>query len=244
MISRTQLHVHADAHAAARAGAEAFVRDAAAAVEARGRFSVALGGGTAPREMYGLLGDEEFASRIPWHAVHLFWGDERCVPPLHPRSNFGMAWRAFISRISIPEGNLHRMPGELPAEEGAARYRRELEEFFEPGIPRFDTVHLGLGPDGHTCSLFPFDPLLRERDLTVAAALQLPAGEPRITLTAPVVNAARRVEMLVIGGDKARIVRAVLQGPRDPLRIPAQLIRPAEGEMDWVLDRAAAGELS
>jgi 6-phosphogluconolactonase len=238
-----RIEIHADAHAAARAGAERFAAQAVAAVDARGRFSVALSGGTAPQELYSLYAQEPFAARIPWDAVHLFWGDERCVPPLHPRSNFAMAWRAFIRDVPIPAENIHRIPGELPAEEGAARYRDELAAFFGAGVPRFDLIHLGLGPDAHTCSLFPFDQLLRERTLTVAPALMRELGEPRVTITLPVVNEAARVEMFVVGAGKAEVVRKVLQGPLDPFRLPAQLVRPARGDCVWVMDRAAAGGL-
>jgi 6-phosphogluconolactonase len=191
--------------------------------------------------MYSLLPDD---GRVPWEAVHLFWGDERCVPPGHPRSNFAMAHDAFIRRVPIPAENVHRMRGELPAAEGAARYREELAAFFGPGVPRFDVVHLGLGPDAHTCSLFPFDPLLRERELTVAPALMRELGEPRVTFTFPVVNAAARVEMFVVGAGKARVVRKVLRGPLDPFHLPAQLVRPVDGEYVWIVDRAAAGALS
>ena len=240
-MSAARIEVHSDAHAAARAGAEAFVAAARAAVEARGRFSVALAGGTAPREMYSLLASDELASRIPWQGVHLFWGDERCVPPMHPRSNYAMAWDAFIRHVPIPDENVHRMRGELPAEEGAARYRQELAAFFGPGVPRFDVIHLGLGPDAHTCSLFPFDGLLRERSLPIAPALMRELGEPRVTFTLPVVNAAARVEMFVVGGGKAEVVRKVLKGPLDPFRLPAQLVHPVDGDYVWIMDEAAAG---
>jgi 6-phosphogluconolactonase len=239
-MSEARIEVHPDAHAAARAGAEAFAAEARQAVEARGRFSVALSGGTAPREMYSLLAAD---ARIPWEGVHLFWGDERCVPPLHPRSNYAMAYDAFIRHVPIPEANVHRMRGELPAEEGAAQYREELAAFFGPGVPRFDVIHLGLGPDAHTCSLFPFDPLLRERTLTAAPALMRELGEPRVTFTVPVVNAAARVEMFVVGAGKADVVRKVLEGPRDPFRLPAQLVAPADGESVWIVDQAAAASL-
>lgn len=237
------LDIHPDAHAAARAGAEAFAAEARAAVEARGRFSVALSGGTAPREMYSLLAGEELAPGIPWQGVHLFWGDERCVPPLHPRSNHAMAWDAFIRHVPIPGENVHRIRGELPAEDGAAAYREELAVFFGPGVPRFDVIHLGLGPDAHTCSLFPFDELLRERTLTVAPALNRKLGEPRMTFTLPLVNAAARVEMFVVGAGKADVVWKVLEGPLDPFRLPAQLVRPVDGEMVWILDQASAAKL-
>jgi len=243
-MSRAKIEIHPDAHAAGRAGAESFVARAREAVEARGRFAVALSGGTGPTEMYTLLGTDEFAARIPWEGVHLFWGDDRCVPPHHPRSNYGMAWEAFIRRVPLPPANVHRIAGELPAAEGAARYADELARLFGPGIPRFDLVHLGVGPDAHTCSLFPFDPLLRERELPVAPALNRELGEPRVTFTFPVVNAAARLEMLALGSGKAPVVWQVLQGPLDPFRLPAQNLRPADGELVWMIDRAAAAGLA
>jgi 6-phosphogluconolactonase len=193
--------------------------------------------------MYTLLGQPSCAAQVPWEGVHLFWGDDRCVPPRHPRSNYAMAWEAFIRHVPIPSENVHRIRGELPAEDGAAVYREELAVFFEARVPRFDVIHLGLGPDGHTCSLFPFDDLLRERELTVAPALLRELGEPRVTFTLPVVNAAARVEMFVVGADKANVVRAVLEGPLDPFRLPAQLVCPVDGEYVWILDQAAASKL-
>jgi 6-phosphogluconolactonase len=237
-----QIHTFATPAEAAHASAERFVELATRAVSERGRFSVALSGGTTPRVAYRLLGEEPFRSRIPWEAVHLFWGDERCVPPGHLRSNFAMANDAFVSRVPVPPANVHRMRGELPPRQGAEEYARELAAYFGTRTPRFDLVHLGVGADGHTCSLFPFDPLLLERRHAVATAILRPLGEPRITLTMPVVNAAAYVEMLAPGADKAEVAWKVLRGPRDPHRIPAQMVRPA-GEMVWLLDRASAARL-
>ncbi len=237
------VEVHADAAAAARAVAERFVATAVEAVEQRGRFTVALTGGSSPRAAYRLLAEEPFASRIPWEHVHLFWGDERCVPPLHPRSNYAMAHAAFIASVPIPRGNVHRIMGEMRPVDGASAYSEEIARVFDVGVPIFDLVHLGVGPDGHVCSLFPFDPLLVERVRNVGVAIQQPLGEPRISLTVPVLNAAAKVEMIVVGRDKASIVRRVLRGPLDPFRIPAQLVRPIEGELAWTLDRDAASEL-
>ena len=229
---------------ASRASAERFAELAVAAVAERGRFTVALSGGTTPRAVYAMLAQEPLRSSIPWERVHLFWGDERCVPPGHVRSNFRMANEAFVSLVPIPHANVHRMRGEIEPERAAEEYAMELAAEFGAGIPRFDLVHLGLGTDGHTCSLFPFAPLLLERGRTVATALFGPLGEPRITLTLPVVNAAAQVEMLAPGGDKAAVVKKVLEGPRDPVRVPAQGVRPATGEMVWLLDRAAAARLA
>jgi len=237
------LSIHPGAHAAARAVAESFAARAAAAVQARGRFSAALTGGNGPVEAYHLLAEEPFRSRIPWDGVHLFWGDERCVPPGHERSNFRMAHEAFIARVPIPPANVHRMRGELRPAEGAARYAEELAAFFGDGMPRLDLVHLGVGPDAHVASLFPFTEPLREDHRPVTLNLKLPEGEPRVTLTLPVLNAAARVEMIVVGRSKADVVWTVLRGPVDPFRFPAQLVRPASGEVVWMMDRAAAGRL-
>jgi 6-phosphogluconolactonase len=232
--------VYPDTGAASAALAESFAERASEAVGARGRFSVALTGGSGPVQAYRLLGEEPLRSRIPWEGVHLFWGDERCVPPGHARSNFRMANEAFISRVPIPPANVHRMRGELSGADGAAAYAEELAAFFGPGVPRFDLIHLGVGPDGHVASLFPFTAALRERERTVTTNLHLPLGEPRITLTMPVLNAAARIELPVMGADKAAITWAVLRGPIDPYRFPAQLLRPADGEMVWVMDGEAA----
>jgi 6-phosphogluconolactonase len=236
--------IHSDARAASAALAESFAERAIDAVRARGRFSAALTGGSGPRQAYRLLGEEPLRSRIPWTGVHLFWGDERCVPPGHERSNFRMANEAFIAGVPIPPRNVHRMRGELPPDEGAAAYARELAAFFGPGVPRFDLIHLGVGPDGHVASLFPFSEPLRERERTVTTNLHLPLGEPRITLTLPVLNAAARIELPVLGADKANVVWAVLRGPIDPFRYPAQFVRPVDGEMVWMMDAAAAARVA
>lgn len=243
-LGGARLSIHPDAAATARAVAVSFAEHAAAAVRARGRFSIALTGGSGPVDAYRLLGEEPFRSRIPWDAVHLFWGDERCVPPGHARSNFRMANEAFVSRVPIPPANVRRMQGELAPEAGAARYAEELATVFGEGVPRFDLVHLGVGPDAHVASLFPFtDPLL-ERGRTVTTNLHLPDGEPRITLTLPVLDAAARVEMIVVGPSKAQVVWTVLRGPIDPFRLPAQFVRPVDGELVWRMDRAAAARIS
>lgn len=240
--ARGRVHVHADARAAAAAVAEELASLAAQAVEARGRFSLALAGGSTPRALYRLLAEEPHRSRVPWHGVHLFWGDERCVPPGHPRSNFRMVREALVSRVPLPEENVHRVRGELSADLAADDYAHELRAFFG-GEPRFDVVHLGLGDDGHTASLFPFSPALRVRGRPAARALQPGTGEPRVTLTVPALNGARRVDFLVTGAGKARVVGRVVRGALDPFRLPAQLVRPRDGELHWHLDVPAAAGL-
>jgi 6-phosphogluconolactonase len=244
MLRGARIHAAPDARAASAALAESFAEQAIEAVRGRGRFTAALTGGSGPVRAYRLLGEEPLRSRIPWEGVHLFWGDERCVPPGHARSNFRMANEAFIARVPIPPANVHRMPGELPAAEGARAYAEELAAFFGPGVPRFDLIHLGVGPDGHVASLFPFTDALRERERTVTTNLHLPLGEPRITLTLPVLNAAACIELPVMGADKAVIAWTVLRGPIDPFRFPVQFLRPAEGEMVWVMDAAAAARVA
>jgi 6-phosphogluconolactonase len=233
--------VCADPAAAARLCAERFAAAAREAVEARGRFSVALSGGGTPRRAYALLAEEPFASAVPWERVQFWWGDERCVPAGHPRSNFRMAREALLSRVPVPEANVHRVRGELGAARAAAGYERELRDAWDGGMPRLDLVHLGMGGDGHTASLFPFSPALQERNRLAAPALN--EGELRVTLTVPVLNASRRLDFLVTGADKAARLRGVLQGALDPLRIPAQLVRPSAGEPVWIVDEAAASRL-
>jgi 6-phosphogluconolactonase len=243
MRTRGEVLVYEDSAAAARAGAERFVAAARAAVEARGRFTVALSGGETPRGMYALLAVEPYVSAIPWDAVRVCWGDDRAVPPRHPRSNFRMAWETFLSRVPIPAENVHRIRGELPARDAASEYARDLVALFE-GPPRFDLIHLGLGDDAHTASLFPFSPALSERRALVCATRQPGTMEPRVTFTFPMLNAARTPEFLVTGRRKATVVQHVLQGALDPLHYPAQGVRPAGLPAVWLLDTAAAGELT
>ncbi len=245
MSPRTgDLQVLPDASSVARAAAESFVERAAGAVAAGGVFTAVLTGGSSPRESYGLLASGEVAARVPWERVHLFWGDERCVPPGHPRSNFGMARTLLLSRVPIPPENVHRICGEMGSRRAAREYAAELRDFFGADLPRFDLVHLGIGDDGHVASLFPFDlPRLLERNRLVLPAMNRALGEPRVTLTLPVINAAARVEMLLPGGEKAAIARRAIDGPLDPLRIPAQLVRPLSGNLTWFLAREAARNL-
>lgn len=223
-----------DAADLARAAADGFAERATAAVDGGGRFAVALTGGGSPRDLYLHLSLPPWRDRIPWHGVHLFWGDERCVPPRHPRSNFGMARDLFVSRVPIPSENVHRIRGELRPDDAAAEYAAEIEAFFEGAEPRLDLVHLGLGDDGHVASLFPFDlPRLMERERPVTTSLFRPLGEHRVTLTYAVINAARRVEFLLPRSSKAGIAATAMAGPLDPFRVPAQGVRPA-GELVWL----------
>jgi 6-phosphogluconolactonase len=238
------LRVFDDPEEVARAAARRFVELAAEAAAARGTFSVALAGGTTPKRVYELLADEEFRERVAWPQVHFFFGDERCVPADHADSNFRMANEALLSRLGVPEENVHRIEGRGDAAANASRYADELRGFFgDSAWPRFDLVMLGMGDDGHTLSLFPGTAALEKREAWAAANWVEKLGAWRITLTAPAVNAARHVLFLVNGAGKAERLREVLRGERDPSRLPSQLIRPRDGTLEWFLDRAAAAKL-
>ncbi|HEU4401443.1 MAG TPA: 6-phosphogluconolactonase [Candidatus Polarisedimenticolia bacterium] len=238
----------ADAGELARAGAGEFARLAREAIRGRGAFRVALSGGSTPRLLYTTLAGEGagsiFRSLVAWEKVHLFWGDERAVPPDHPDSNYRMACETLLSRLPVPAAQVHRIRGELPeAAEAAADYERTLVDRFKvaPGSrPRFDLVLLGLGADGHTASLFPGSEALRETTRLVAAPWIESLKARRITLTLPVLNNAACVLFLVAGEEKAAALRSVLSEDRPPEEIPARGIRPAKGSLVFLVDRAAA----
>jgi 6-phosphogluconolactonase len=233
-----RLRVAEDAAGLAASAAREFAARAARAVRERGRFAVALAGGSTPRAAYELLA-REHASEVDWRRVHFFFGDERPVPPDHPDSNYRMAQEALLSRV--PAGSVHRMRGELAPGEAARRYEEELRSFFAgEKVPRFDLILLGLGEDGHTASLFPHTEALDETARLVAANPVPKLGVTRITLTLPVINAARAVVFLVSGESKAEALRAVLEGPADSRSYPASLVQPGSGELLWLADRPAA----
>ena len=179
----------------------------------------------------------DYADALDWASVHLFFGDERTVPPDHEDSNYRMAQRTLLSRV--PVGSVHRMRGELPPAEAAAAYEEELRGFFgSDEVPRFDLILLGLGEDGHTASLFPETSALEIHDRWVVANPLLKLGTTRLTLTAPVINSARAVNFLVAGEGKAEALKQILEGDADPREYPAKLVRPADGPV-WMVDRAA-----
>jgi 6-phosphogluconolactonase len=232
----------ADVH---RTGAEIFLETARKRWARGKRTAVALSGGSTPLGMYRLLAGEPYRSEMPWSRVHVFWGDERCVSPDHPASNYGAAKSALLDRIPLPASQVHPMPGELPPEAGAFAYEQEMRAFFRtPGgkMPVFDLVFLGMGGDGHTASLFPGRTGLEERKRWVMAVR---GGRPdvnRLTLTLPVINRARKVLFLVTGREKARALRTVLEAVGS--RLPAQLVRPSSESLVWVVDREAASLLT
>ena len=244
----TDLVVVADQAALARKAAELFAETAVRAMARTGRFTVALSGGTTPKLLYSLLATEPHRSRLPWHQTHVFWGDERCVPPDHPDSNFGMARATLLDRVPILPEQLYRMQAEREDLDVATReYEAEIARTFEvPPTgepPALDLILLGLGPDGHTASLFPHTKAVRETKRWVVRNYVPKLGANRLTLTAPILSRGATVLFLVAGTNKAPVLKEVLEGPSDPDRLPSQLIRPASGRLIWLVDRAAAALL-
>ena len=211
------------------------------AARERGRFLLAVSGGSTPLPLFRLLASKGYSSKIDWGRVHLFWADERCVPPVHKDSNFGAANDALLSKVPIPKDNVHRIMGELPPDEAARAYEAELLRYFNrDGLPRFDLVLLGLGADGHTASLFPGSDALKERDRLAVSVYVEKLKSHRVTLTLPVINNTANVVFLVTGREKADVVKEVLSG-EGAGRYPAGLVRPVDGRLAWLLDVAAAG---
>ncbi|HEU18539.1 MAG TPA: 6-phosphogluconolactonase [Deltaproteobacteria bacterium] len=212
-------------------------------VEKTGKFIVAISGGSTPRDMYRMLAEEPYHSRVPWERIHFFWVDERCVSVDDPVSNYGTALKDLLDHVPIPRYQVHPMRGDLPPDEGREEYEGELRSFFNIAhdeVPVFDLVILGIGTDGHTASLFPGHDSLHATERLVCA---VKGGNPdlnRLTLTIPVLNNARHVLFIVAGGEKASVVSKVFSGDGDGGDVPAGMVKPREGELIWLLDHDAA----
>ncbi|WP_422000886.1 6-phosphogluconolactonase [Reyranella sp.] len=214
----------------------------AEALAAAGPFRVSLSGGSTPRALYGLLASDRFRDRFPWDRVAWYWGDERFVPHDHPDSNYRMTNEAMLSKAPIPPASVHPIPTDGDPDDAAARYERTLQQAYgadtlDPKRPLFDITLLGLGPDGHTASLLPGEPVLEERKRWVAAVSH---GRPevRITMTYPVIDSSRKVAFLLAGKEKTAMFEAIRAGTST---VPASRVKPV-GELIWFVDRAAAGE--
>jgi len=235
--------------AVAKAAAHLFTTAANQAVASRGLARIAISGGTTPKAMFGLLANaaEPFVKQVPWDKLDLYWVDERCVPPDHAESNYRMTREALLSKVPLPAERIHRMEGELDPEVAAARYESTIRNTFKlegAETPTFDLVLLGMGDDGHTASLFPHTEAIHELGrLAVANHVPQQKDSWRITLTWPVINHASSVFFLIAGTDKAAVLNEVLTGPRDPERLPSQLIWPSSGILTLILDKAAAALL-
>jgi 6-phosphogluconolactonase len=232
-----------DAHALFQYGASLFTKLSRDAIARTGRFTVALSGGSTPRGLYGRLATDAHRSHISWKDVHLFWGDERCVPPEHPDSNYRMAFDALLSHIQLPDSNIHRPRAEDPdPASAAADYEREMRAFFALGqneFPRFDLLLLGIGDDGHTASLFPGSSGLTESRRIFIENFVEKLNAFRLTLTFPAINSAAAVAVLASGKPKAGVLKAILND--EPVNYPVQQVNPLQGKLIFIADEAALG---
>ena len=230
------LRVFADTQVLAEVAADLIVDQAQRAINERGWFHWVLSGGSTPEPIYRLLTQPPYRSQIDWSRVHVFWGDERCVPPDHAQSNYRMARETLLSHVSIPDPQIHRILGELPPDDAAAAYRATLRTVLGPDL-RFDLILLGMGADGHTASLFPGSAALDVDDEATVAAYAPDQEIPwRVTLTFPVLNRARAVFFLVTGKDKAATLARIQAGES----LPAGRVGSGEGEVRWLVDRTAS----
>ena len=244
---RGEVLVYPDGEALARAAAATFVRAVGAATAARGRAFVALSGGSTPRRMGELLADNPYRDAVPWEMVEVFWGDERWVPEASDESNAGVARRTFLDRVPVSPSRINPFPTSLPDPElAASMYATQIKTVFgvTDGRPAFDLVLLGMGDDGHTASLFPGTAAIQEREALVVAHRVPKLDAWRLTLTPPVINAARDVAFLVGGAGKAATLARVLEGPEHVDELPSQVVRLGGGRLRWLVDEAAAAELN
>jgi 6-phosphogluconolactonase len=227
-----------------QAAARLFVGLANQAISSRGRFSVALSGGLTPRRLYQLLANPPFREMVHWEAVHVFWGDERCVSATDSLSNALMARQALLDHVPLPADHIHTVKGDLPPAQAAAEYESELRAYFGDHPPVLDLILLGMGDNAHTASLFPNTPVLSEKKRWVADVYVAEQDMYRVTLTPPLINQAREVIFIVSGAEKAHALQAVLEGAYQPHRYPAQLIHPNRGHPLWLVDKAASHKLN
>ena len=241
----TNIRIFKDLEQLSQEAADIFASKSQEAIAERGRFLVALNGGSTPNRLFQLLATN-YRNKVDWNNTHVFWGDERCVPPLETGSSYGQAWNAFLSIVQIPETNIHRVIGEHEPAEASKEYALTLQEFAEApfNFPRFDLVFLGMGEDGHTASLFPGSVVeVTEPTMAVTANYQdRPAN--RVSMTQLVFNQARTVVFMAAGDKKANILAEVLSERYNPDLYPAQRIEPKRGELIWLVDEDAAGKLS
>jgi 6-phosphogluconolactonase len=242
---RRSIHIVEDADALARQAASRIIEASKSAIAKKGFFAIALSGGSTPKVTFGLLAAEPFKSQVEWGKWDVYWGDERCVPPDHADSNFKMATDAMLSKVPVPAANIHRMKGEIDPNEAAKEYGLLLKEKFGEG--GLDLVMLGMGPDGHTLSLFPGTTALSEVKHRCVSNWVEKFKTFRVTMTAPFVNKAKMIMVIAGGADKKERMKEVLEGPYEPTKLPIQLIDPGSvggGEFLWLTDKAAAALLS
>lgn len=239
----SEIRRYPDANQLAQAAAELVVALSRPAISERGRFTLALAGGSTPKALYQLLAHERYAGQLEWAHVHLFWGDERCVPSDHPDSNYRMVREALLQQVPLLTENIHPMHGDIDPAQASAEYEQRLRVFFGNGLPVFDLILLGMGDDGHTASLFPGTATIYEQQRWVIGHYVEKLDVWRLTLTPPVLNAAANVAFLVAGKSKAERLRDVLKGPFQPDVLPAQIVKPTGGQLLWLVDEDAASLL-
>jgi 6-phosphogluconolactonase len=245
-MAKRELIICRDLDDLSRRAAEEFIRLAQQSARLAKRFTVALSGGSTPRSLYRLLAEPAYSERVAWRDVHFFWGDERCVPPDHPDSNYGMANAALLSKVPIPAGNVHRMAGEKEPQLAAREYENELIAFFGLGRgdwPRLDLILLGVGEDGHTASLFPENAAVENRENLVVAAYAQKLDAQRLTLTLPAINQAANISFLIAGASKALIVSEMLKADPASSSIPAGRVAPVAGRLNCFVTQDAAARL-
>ena len=242
-----KVKTYPDIYKLSRAAAEFFVSQSQFAVRDKGRFTVALSGGSTPETFYALLATDAYSARVEWDKVFFFWGDERCVPPEHVDSNSRMARHALLDQVPIPPENIFRIKGEEEPHKAASDYDTLLRDFFQTAAdtpPRLDLILLGLGQDGHTASLFPNSDALAAMDEWVVPNFIDDLRAWRVTLTFPIINAAQFVMFLIAGASKAKRIEQVLVNPAQGDPLPAQHIAPTDGDLIWLLDDEAAAYLN
>ncbi|HEX5555004.1 MAG TPA: 6-phosphogluconolactonase [Chitinophagaceae bacterium] len=237
-------HISQDVDSLSQALAEWITGDIKKALATQDTYTLVLSGGSTPKELYTLLAADPYRDGIDWGKIHVFWGDERYVPFGDERNNGKMAYDALLKKVPIPPGQIHYMDTGVPPEQSASQYEKILHRYFDSRQETFDLVLLGMGDDGHTLSLFPGTPVIHEQKAWVKAPYVEKQHMHRITLTAPVVNKASTVVFLVAGGKKADTLKQVTQGPPRPDLYPSQVIRPANGNLHWFIDEAAASLLA
>jgi len=238
------LFVYNNLEALSRAAANHFTEQAHAAIQNNGTFCVALSGGETPLATYRLLAESPYREDLEWEKLHIFWGDERCVPANDPRSNALQARLAFLDKVPIPTEHIHSIPGDLNPMIAAQEYEQVLKDFFHGYPPRLDLIFLGLGGDGHTASLFPRSPALKDPARWVVDTYNAENDLHRVTMTPNIINRAAVITFLVSGIGKAWVLREVLQGQADSWTLPAKSIKPLDGTLNWFVDRDASSSLS
>ncbi len=236
---KKNIHIYPNKKKLVAATAERMVDSVEKAIVENGLCNIALSGGNTPGGVFSLLASSPYRDRVDWNKLHVFWGDERMVPPEHNDSNFKMARETLLDHVAIPDDNVHRIRGEIAPEQAAENYAALLNNHFKTGLPRFDIILLGLGEDGHTASLFPGTDVVEERERYVVAVFVPKLDSWRVTLALPVLSAAREIYFLVSGRSKSDIIQRIMSMKEPSKEFPATMVDPDNGELHWMLDSEA-----